>query len=142
MVQKVGRVNNTVPFSKGEERFIMKNEVCRVSTSHNDIPHVTPVSYICKNGSIFFATDYNTRKYKNLKLNNKIALSIDTYGSSVKNKAVVIQGIARLIERGEEFKQLYQEFYNKFEWVRQDPWKEGEAPFVKVDSLNKVSWGL
>ena len=142
MAQKGRKDDSKITFSKGEERFLMKNEVCRVSTSHNNIPHVTPVSYIYRNGSILFATDYNTRKYKNLKTNNKIALSIDTYSSSVKNRAVIIQGTARLIEKGEEFKQLYQEFNNKFEWVRQDPWKEGEAPFVKVYGFNKVSWGV
>jgi hypothetical protein len=36
-------------------------------------------------------------------------------------------------------KELYQEFDKKFEWVRKDPWKEDEAPFVKVKPKNKVS---
>jgi hypothetical protein len=26
--------------------------------------------------------------------------------------------------------------------VRDDPWGEGEAPFLKVVPKNKVSWGL
>jgi uncharacterized protein len=134
--------NNEITFSKKEEKFLMENEVCRVSTSHNDMPHITPVSYFYEKRSFFFATDYETRKYKNIKLNNKIALAIDTYNSSVENQAVVIQGFANIIEKGEEFKKLYREFYKKFEWVRSDPWEEGEAPFVKVEAFNKVSWGL
>jgi hypothetical protein len=67
---------------------------------------------------------------------------VDVYNSSVENKAVVIQGISHIIERGEEFKKLYEKFHKKFEWVRNDPWKEGEAPFIKVKPLRKVSWGL
>ena len=134
--------NNKVKFTKNEEQFLLENEACRVATSHNDIPHITPVTYIYENGFFFMATDYNTRKYKNLKLNKNIALAVDIYNSSVENKAVIIQGTVDIIERGEEFKRLYQKFDKVFEWVRNDPWKEGEAPFIKVNPFSKVSWGL
>lgn len=129
-------------FTKTEEKFLLQNEVCRISTSHNDIPHVTPVAYIYENDFLFFATDYNTRKYKNLRVNRNVALAVDIYNSSVENKAVVIQGTAEIIEKGGEFKKLYKKFYKKFEWVRNDPWKEGEAPFIKIKTFQKVSWGL
>jgi uncharacterized protein len=134
--------NNKVKFTKNEEQFLLENEACRVATSHDDIPHITPVTYIYENGFFFMATDYNTRKYKNLKLNKNIALAVDIYNSSVENKAVIIQGTVDIIERGEEFKKLYQKFDKVFEWVRNDPWKEGEAPFIKVNPFSKVSWGL
>ena len=129
-------------FTKDEEEFLLENEVCRVATSHNNIPHITPVTYIYEDGFFFIATDYNTRKYKNLKANENIAIAVDVYNSSVEYKAVVIQGTVDIIERGEEFKKLYQKFDEKFEWVRNDPWKEGEAPFIKVKPSSKVSWGL
>ena len=45
-----------VKFSKKEEKFLLENEVCRVATSHNDIPHITPVSYIYENSWFFIAT--------------------------------------------------------------------------------------
>ena len=106
--------NNKVKFTKNEEQFLLENETCRVATSHNDIPHITPVTYIYENGFFFIATDYNTRKYKNLKLNKNIALAVDIYNSSVENKAVVIQGTVDIIERGEEFKKLYQKFDRAF----------------------------
>jgi uncharacterized protein len=134
--------NRQVKFTKKEEKFLLENEVCRVATSHNDIPHVTPVSYIYKNNYLFIATDYNTRKYKNLRLNKNIAIAVDVYSSSVENKAIIINGTADIIERGEEFKQLYQEFNEKFEWVKKDPWKEGEAPFIKIKPFGKTSWGI
>ena len=144
MVPEGGKknINDKIKFTREEEKFLSENELCRVSTSHNDIPHVAPVAYVYKYEAFFFATDYATRKYKNIKANNKVAISIDTYGSSVENKAVIIQGLGSIIEKGEAFKSLYHEFYNKFEWVRMDPWNEGEAPFVKVEAFNKVSWGL
>lgn len=140
---KKGRKNSRQSkFNKKEEKFLFENEVCRLSTSHNDIPHITPVTYIYEKNFLFFATDYETRKYKNIKVNNKIAVAIDTYSSSVENKAVIIQGIADIIEGGKEFRDLYRKFNKKFEWVRKDPWKEGEAPFIKIRVTNKLSWGL
>jgi uncharacterized protein len=54
----------------------------------------------------------------------------------------VVQGTAEIIEKGGEFINLYKKFYKKFEWVRKDPWKKGEAPFIKIKIFKKVSWGL
>jgi uncharacterized protein len=47
-----------------------------------------------------------------------------------------------MIDRGKEFSRLYKIFHRNFEWVRIDPWKEGEAAFIKVTPISKVSWGL
>ena len=105
-----------VTFSQTERDFIKGNEACRIATCHDGIPHVVPVSYIFEHDAFFIATDYETRKYENI--------------------------TAEIIERGQEFASLYRMFHDRFEWVRRDSWKEGEAPFVKVTPTNKVSWGL
>jgi uncharacterized protein len=96
--------NNNIKFSAKEIQFLLNNEVCRVATvSPGNIPHVVPVSYIFIDNSVFFATDYNTRKYKNLKKSKNLALVIDIY-ESTHNRAVAIQGTGEFIERGEDFK--------------------------------------
>jgi len=137
----MGSSSKQVEFTRKEVSFLLENAVCRVATSHNDIPHIVPVNYIYENNYLYFATDYATRKYHNLQKNKRIAVTIDVYNSSVDNRAVVIQGLSELIERGEEFKRLYK-IFEKFEWVRNNPWGEGEAQFIKVQPSNKVSWGL
>ena len=53
-----------------------------------------------------------------------------------------MQGVAEFIERGEEFKRIYAVFRERFDWVRQEPWIEGESPFIVVKPDRKVSWGL
>jgi len=116
--------------------------VCRIATSHDDVPHVVPVAYIYDKDAITFVTDYGTRKYKNLEVNKNVSVVVDVYDHSGENKAIILQGKAVIIERGAEFKRLYQIFNKRFEWVRKNPWKEGEAPFVRVDAFNKVSWGM
>jgi len=128
-------------FTIKESQFLKENEACRIATSQNNIPHIAPVSYYFEDGFFYFATDYDTKKYANLKKNNKIAISVDIYSPS-QHKAVVVQGSTTFIEKGPQFKRLYEIFYKKFAWVRENPWKENEAPFVKITPKTKTSWGL
>jgi nitroimidazol reductase NimA-like FMN-containing flavoprotein (pyridoxamine 5'-phosphate oxidase superfamily) len=131
-----------ISFTKAEKEFLLANEACRLATCHDNTPHVVPVSYVFEDGAFYFATDLETRKLENLKKNDKVALVVDVYNSSVGNKAVCVQGKAEIIERGKEFARLYRIFHEKFEWVRREPWKEGEAPFVRVVPTTKISWGI
>ena len=130
-----------VEFTQKEIDFLENNEACRIATSHKDIPHVTPVTYYFENGYFYIATDYNTKKYSNLKKNKNVAITVDIYLAG-KHKAVIIQGTAKFIERSIDFKRLYDIFYKKFSWVKEMPWKESEAPFVKITPQKKTSWGL
>ncbi|MFZ0183552.1 MAG: pyridoxamine 5'-phosphate oxidase family protein [Nitrosotalea sp.] len=128
-------------FTIKESQFLKENEGCRIATCTKDVPHIAPVSYYFEDGFFYFATDYDTKKYANLKKNDKIAISVDVY-LPAKHKAVVVQGSTTFIEKGPQFKKLYEIFYKKFAWVREDPWKENEAPFVKITPKTKISWGL
>jgi uncharacterized protein len=130
------------PFSGKELKFILDNEICRIATAKNNIPHVVPVCYTFIKNNIFFATDYKTKKYQNLMKNKRISVIIDLYDKKNGNKGIHIDGIASIIESGKDFKDLFKMFHNKFEWVRRDPWNEGEAPFIKIQTIKKVSWGL
>jgi len=130
-----------VTFSKAERDFLARSEACRLATCNDNIPHVVPVSYVFEDGAFYIATDYETKKYENVRENNRVALTVDIY-SSIGNKAVCVQGRAEIIEKGAEFTRLYSIFQKRFEWVRRDPWGEGEAPFLKVIPTGKVSWGV
>ncbi len=116
-------------------------EECRVATTHDNMPHVKPVSYIYENETILIATDYDTRMYKNLLKNPKAAVSIDIYKNKG-HKAVVLQGNVKIIEKGDEFLRIYKKFHEKFQWVKDQPWEENEAPFIKILPITKSSWGL
>ncbi len=130
-----------ISFSQKEIEFLQNMEECRVATSHDNTPHVKPVSYIYENETVLVATDYDTRMYKNLLKNCKAAVSIDIYKNKG-HKAVCLQGKVLIIENGEEFSRIYKKFHEKFEWVRDQPWEENEAPFIKIVPFSKSSWGL
>lgn len=127
-------------FSPKEKAFLQSIEEARFATVGN-MPHVKPVSFIFENDSFYIATDYKTRTYKNVKDNPKAAISVDIYKIGG-HKAVLAQGEIKIIEEGPEFAKIYAEFFEKFEWVRRDPWKEKEAPFLKLVPKTKTSWGL
>ena len=130
-----------IKFNQKEVEFLELLEEVRIATSHDNIPHVKPVSFVFLDNVILVATDYNTRTFANLKSNPQTSIVIDVYKSG-SHKAICIQGKTEIIENGLEFKKFYGMFFEKFEWVRKDPWKENEAPFLKITPKNKVSWGL
>lgn len=130
-----------IKFSDKETKFLEAQEEARIATSHDDISHVKPVSFIFWKDLILVATDYKTRTFSNIKLNSNTSIVIDIYKSD-NHKAICIQGKTEIIENGLEFREFYDIFYKKFQWVRKDPWKENEAPFLKIIPNNKVSWGL
>jgi len=130
----------SVIFKKSEERFLRRMEIGRLATISSDgTPHAVPVSYLFKDNAFLIAVDYNTKKLRNLRRNRRTALVVDTLRP---NRGILIQGVAKLIVRGAEFSRAYSQFYKAFGWVRADPWKEGEAPFVKITPTAKASWGF
>ena len=130
-----------IKFSDKETKFLETLEEARIATSHDNISHVKPVSFIFWKDLILVATDYKTRTFSNIKLNANTGIVIDIYKSG-NHKAICIQGKSEIVEKGLEFREFYDIFYRKFQWVRKDPWKENEAPFLKIIPNNKVSWGL
>ena len=130
-----------IQFKQEEVKFLESLEEARIATSHDNIPHVKPVSFVYHNSTILVATDYNTRAFTNVKSNPHVSVVIDIYKSG-EHKAVCIQGKTEIVENGSEFNKFYDIFYEKFEWVRKDPWSENEAPFLKIIPNSKISWGL
>jgi PPOX class probable F420-dependent enzyme len=134
------RMGELPTFTSAEKRFLDKNEIARLATVSSDgTPHVVPVSYIFRNGVFLAAIDYETRKYRNILRNPQVALVVD---ATRPNRGVLVQGRAEIFEKGVEFRSAYEVFHKKFSWVRADPWKEGEAPFIKIQPSTKASWGF
>ncbi len=132
--------SDSVELNKRETGFLEENEICRFATaSRKGEPHIVPVSYIWSEGHAYIVTDYKTRKLRNLRQNPNAALLVDTTGTQ---KLLMLSGPVEIIEKGEEYRRLYKLFHSKLAWVRRDPWKEGEAPFVKITPTFKAGWGL
>ena len=140
MPKKPTPATTQVKLSAKEVDFLKSNELCRFATaSREGEPHVVPVSYIWDQDYAYIVTDYGTRKLKNLRENPHAAVLVDSAGTQ---KLLLISGPVEIIEKGEEYRRLYKLFYSKLSWVKRDPWKEGEAPFIKITPGFKTGWGL
>ncbi len=123
-----------------EFRFLKSNELCRLATASKDgTPQVTPVIYALDSNYLLIATDYGTKKLKNIKENPKVCLLVDEYHP---NKGLMIQGECEIYERGKEYLRLLKILFDKFEFYRKNPWEEGETPILRVIPKKVVSWGL
>jgi nitroimidazol reductase NimA-like FMN-containing flavoprotein (pyridoxamine 5'-phosphate oxidase superfamily) len=119
-------------FSDEEERFLEENEIGRLATICADgMPHVFPVCYIYRSGGLWGASDYDSKKYRNLLSNDKVVLVVDVGFDS--NRGMLVQGHARIYEKGSKFREIYRIFHKKFNWVRADP---QTSQVGLIDSLN------
>ena len=140
MSKKPSVTLQNIKLSQKEVDFLKSNELCRFATaSRKGEPHVVPVSYIWDQEYAYIVTDYGTRKLKNLRENPQAAVLVDSAGTQ---KLLLISGPVEIIEKGVEYRRLYKLFYSKLSWVKRDPWKEGEAPFIKITPSFKAGWGL
>jgi nitroimidazol reductase NimA-like FMN-containing flavoprotein (pyridoxamine 5'-phosphate oxidase superfamily) len=127
-------------FKDSELSFLKSHEVARLATATKDaVPQVTPIVYAMDGENMIIATDYGTRKLKNLKENPKASAVIDTYDP---NKGIVIQGECEIFERGEEYLRLLKVLFDRFDFYRNHPWGEGESPILKIVPSKSSSWGV
>jgi nitroimidazol reductase NimA-like FMN-containing flavoprotein (pyridoxamine 5'-phosphate oxidase superfamily) len=132
------KIEHMVVLKKSEVEFLESHELCRFATASKEgIPHVVPVIYAMDGEDVIIAIDYSTKKLKNLRENKEVALVVDDYNP---NDGIMVQGSCRILERGKEYLRLQQILYKRFEYYRNNPWKEGESPIIKVHPRKAVSW--
>lgn len=124
-----------------EIKLVEKEDVSRVSTiSSKGWPQTTPISHLFHKGYIYFATDYGTKKLENIKKNNKVSILVDVFARQP--KGLTIQGYATIIEKGNEFVKIEKLFEKRYSYYKANPFKEGEAPIIKIEPVTKKSWGV
>ena len=121
-----------------ELKFLKTHELCRLATASKDArPHVVPVIYAVDGENIVIAIDYKTKKLKNLRENNRVAVLVDEYRP---NMGLMVEGVCDIFERGKEYLRLLQILFDKFAYYRNNPWGEGESPILKIKPTKAVMW--
>lgn len=127
-----------------QARFVESQDVMRVATSADSVPHVVPVNplYDPKTGAVCFVTDYGTRKLKNVEKNPNVALVLDTW-KKLGNQGLMVVGRAAILHKGEEYMRLRALLYKRFPAYHRPglTFGEGEAPFICVQPEKIVGWG-
>lgn len=108
---------------KAEIELIAFARVCRVSTVDGaGKPHCVPVCPIFDGKRIYFGTDRATKKVGNVRQNSKAALVFDEYSEAWSGlRGVMIQGEARILERGPGFRKIRGLLYKKYPQYERNP---------------------
>ena len=125
--------------------FIRSQRVARLATvDRAGTPHNVPVCFIAAGGCIFFASEKDARKVRNISANSRVALAFDLYSENWKRLAgVMIVGTAAVIAQGAGFHRPRAALYRKYKsFARVAPIEEGESVIVGVTPITSHSWGL
>jgi nitroimidazol reductase NimA-like FMN-containing flavoprotein (pyridoxamine 5'-phosphate oxidase superfamily) len=125
--------------------FVACERVCRVATvGAAGVPHVVPVCHVLAGGKLYFASGDDGRKVENLRENPRVTLTVDVYSDHWATlRGVMVQGRARLVERGPRFRRLRELLYRKYpQYPREAAISPSDSVVVEVTPTRVFSWGF
>ena len=130
---------------KAIAKLIQWERVCRVATvSKTGIPHLVPVCHVLSDGKIYFGSGKDARKVLNLRANLRVTVTVDLYSDDwVTLKGIMVQGTAKLIEKGPRFRKIRTLLYKKYpQYPDEAALEESDSVIVEVTPTRVFSWGL
>jgi len=133
-----------VQFSPKEAKYLEQQMVGRLATaSRKGIPHLAPICYASNPERIFIHTGRDSKKVRNIMENRRVAFVADEYLSWEKNRGVIVQGVAKVLEKGEEYELGRRLIYGKYpKWEQEYPIIGGEEILLAIIPKKVLSWGL
>jgi len=94
--------------TKAQSKMLQCERVSRVATvGGSGVPHLVPVCHVLVGDKIYFGSGRKGRKVLNVAANPRLALTVDVYSDDWDHiTGVMVQGRARVIERGPRFRRL------------------------------------
>jgi nitroimidazol reductase NimA-like FMN-containing flavoprotein (pyridoxamine 5'-phosphate oxidase superfamily) len=132
-------------FTKAAAELVARERVCRVATvSADGQPHLVPVCHVLVNGKIYLGSGDDGAKVRNVKANARVAVTVDLYSDHWASiKGVMVQGRAKLIERGPAFMRARRKLYEKYpQYAKEAAISPSDSVVVEVTPTHVFSWGL
>jgi nitroimidazol reductase NimA-like FMN-containing flavoprotein (pyridoxamine 5'-phosphate oxidase superfamily) len=130
--------------NKTQAEFVNWERSCRVATAGaSGVPHLVPVCHVLGGGKLYFASGKG-RKVKNLRENPRVTVTVEVYSDHWDGlKGVMIQGRARLIERGPRFSRVRKLLYRKYpQYPREAAISPSDSVVVEVTPTRVFAWGF
>jgi len=133
-----------VQFSATEAKYLEQQMVGRLATaSKKGTPHLAPICYASNSQKIFIHTGRDSKKMRNIVENRKVAFATDEYLSWEKNRGIIVQGVAEILEKGRTYELGRELIYAKYpKWEQEYPIVEGEEVLLAIIPKKVLSWGL
>jgi nitroimidazol reductase NimA-like FMN-containing flavoprotein (pyridoxamine 5'-phosphate oxidase superfamily) len=125
--------------------FVQWERVCRVATvGAAGVPHVVPVCHVLAGGKLYFGSGDDGRKTTNIVENPRVTVVVDAYSDAWSTlRGVMIQGRARLIERGPRFRRVRDQLYRKYpQYPREAALSPADSVVVEVTPTHVFTWGF
>ncbi|MCP8307085.1 MAG: pyridoxamine 5'-phosphate oxidase family protein [archaeon] len=133
-----------MPLSKLEGEFLISQKVARMATiTGRGIAHLVPICYAFDSQDIYFATDLESKKIRNIALNKKVSIIIDEYFEDWSRlKGLLIYGEAEILKSDEDYNLGRDLLYKKYPQYKDFPIEEGKTALIRVKPIKIISWGL
>ena len=116
--------------SRSDRAFLKAQGVARLATlGSGGTPHNVPVCPLVDGGKLYFASETNARKMKNLRATPRATIVFDVYRDSWKGLRGLMLVCAARIVGDAEFKRIRRKLYKRF------PKYESAAPIEPEDSV-------
>jgi len=109
--------------------------VAHLGTSHDDRPHVAPLWYVYRDGTVEIAT--TGRKLADLRKNPNVALSVQKDEDGHPQWGVAVHGTATVVEDEGEARAVLHRINRKY-GAEDDAWSENTP--VRIDVGNVEFW--
>jgi nitroimidazol reductase NimA-like FMN-containing flavoprotein (pyridoxamine 5'-phosphate oxidase superfamily) len=125
--------------------FVRWARICRVATVSGDgVPHAVPVCHVLAGQKLCFGSGDDATKIRNLKANPRITVIVDEYSDHWDGlKGAMVQGRARLVERGPAFNRIRGLLYAKYpQYPKEAALTASDSTMVEVTPTRVFTWGL
>ena len=125
--------------------FVARERVCRIATSSAEgQPHLVPVCHVVRGGKIYVGSGDDGAKVRNLRANARITVTVDLYSDHWASlKGVMVQGRAKLIERGPAFQRARKLLYAKYpQYAKEAAISPSDSVVIEVTPTHVYAWGF
>src|SRR5436309_11548857 len=125
--------------------LVARERVCRVATANAEgQPHLVPVCHVLAGGKLYIGSGDDGAKVRNLRANPRITLTVDLYSDSwAQIRGVMVQGKARLIERGPAFQRAKRKLYEKYpQYAKEAALSPSDSVILEITPTHVYAWGL
>ena len=125
--------------------MLARERVCRVATvSAEGRPHLVPVCHVVAGGKIYIGSGDDATKVRNVRANPQVTVTVDLYSEHWASlTGVMVQGRARLIERGPAFQRARRKLYGKYpQYAKVAALAPSDSVVIEVTPTHVFAWGF